>query len=136
DLHQRWMFIDDAAERAAQIEKDLKTARHEGALLIAESPAEKALLMYDWNSRGEFHFRFGNRLFWFKLDLEKFDRAMRAFENSDDHEDKLLNDRQKRDKALQQSGNVVEIANCFPQALYFQRNEVTDESWYYFRIDR
>ncbi|MGV8617705.1 hypothetical protein ACV36Q_31735, partial [Pseudomonas aeruginosa] len=68
-------------------------------------------------SRGEFHFRFGNRLFWFKLDLEKFDRAMRAFENSDDHEDKLLNDRQKRDKALQQSGNVVEIANCFPQAL-------------------
>jgi hypothetical protein len=29
----------------------------------------------------------------------------------------------------------VEIANCFPQALYFQRNEVTDESWYYLRVD-
>ena len=29
----------------------------------------------------------------------------------------------------------MEIANCYPQALYFQRNEVTDESWYYFRVD-
>ncbi len=30
---------------------------------------------------------------------------------------------------------MIEIANCYPQALYFQRNEVTDESWYYFRVD-
>lgn len=30
---------------------------------------------------------------------------------------------------------MVEIANCYPQALYFQRNELTDESWYYFRVD-
>ncbi|MCY0303393.1 bifunctional DNA primase/helicase, partial [Pseudomonas aeruginosa] len=136
DLHQRWMFIDDAAERAAQIEKDLKTARHEGALLIAESAAEKALLMYDWGKRGEFHFRFANRLYWFKLDIEKFNKAMQSLEDSDNHDDQLLNQKQMRDKALQQAGGVVEIANCFPQALYFQRNEVTDESWYYFRIDR
>ncbi|HEH8398202.1 toprim domain-containing protein [Pseudomonas aeruginosa] len=136
DLHQRWMFIDDAAERAAKIEKDLKTARHEGALLIAESAAEKALLMYDWGKRGEFHFRFANRLYWFKLDIEKFNKAMQSLEDSDNHDDQLLNQKQMRDKALQQAGGVVEIANCFPQALYFQRNEVTDESWYYFRIDR
>ncbi|HBP1408676.1 TPA: toprim domain-containing protein, partial [Pseudomonas aeruginosa] len=136
DLHQRWMFIDDATERAAQIEKDLKTARHEGALLIAESAAEKALLMYDWGKRGEFHFRFANRLYWFKLDIEKFNKAMQSLEDSDNHDDQLLNQKQMRDKALQQAGGVVEIANCFPQALYFQRNEVTDESWYYFRIDR
>ncbi|KAF1072673.1 MAG: hypothetical protein GAK45_00108 [Pseudomonas citronellolis] len=136
DLHQRWLFIDKADERAERIEKDFKQARHEGGLLIAESAAEKALLMYDWQKRGEFHFRFANRLFWFKLDIEKFNRAMESLENSDHHEDQLLNQKQMRDKALQQSGGVVEIANCFPQALYFQRNDVTDESWYYFRIDR
>lgn len=136
DLHQRWMFIDDTAERAKQIEKDLKSARHEGALLIADSAAEKALLMYDWSKRGEFHFRFGNRLYWFKLDIEKFNRAMQHLEDSENHDDQLLNQKQMRDKALQEAGGVVEIANCFPQALYFQRNEVTDESWYYFRVDR
>jgi len=136
DLHQRWLFIDDKAARHDQFEKDIKTARHEGALLIAESAAEKALLMYDWHKRGEFHFRFGNRLYWFKLDIEKFNKAMQNLESSEDHDEQLLNQKEMRDKALQQSGAVVEIANCFPQALYFQRNEVTDESWYYFRIDR
>ncbi len=134
DLHQRWMFLDED-KRAEQIETDLKAARYQGALLVAESAAEKALLMYDWNKRGEFHLGFGNRMYWFKLDLEKFNRAMQDLESSDDHDNQLLNDRQMREKALQQSGSVIEIANCYPQALYFQRNEITDESWYYFRVD-
>lgn len=134
DLHQRWMFLDED-KRAEQIEADIKAARYQGALLIAESAAEKALLMYDWNKRGEFHLGFGNRMYWFKLDLEKFNRAMQDLEGSDDHDDQLLNDRQMREKALQQSGSVIEIANCYPKALYFQRNEVTDEAWYYFRVD-
>jgi len=134
DLHQRWMFLDED-KRAEQVAADLKAARYQGSLLIAESAAEKALLMYDWNKRGEFHLGFGNRMYWFKLDLEKFNRAMQDLEGSDDHDDQLLNDRQMREKALQQSGSVIEIANCYPQALYFQRNEVTDESWYYFRVD-
>lgn len=136
DLHQRWQFIDDADQRAGQIEKDFAAARHEGALLIAERASEKALLMYQWEERREFHFRFGSRLFWFKMDMERYERARREIDTSEDPANKLLNDRQQREKALQQAACVVEIANCFPQALYFQRNEVTDESWYYFRIDR
>ena len=135
DLHQRWGFIDDESERADQIAADLKQVRHQGALLLAESAAEKALLMYDWNKRGEFHLGFGSRLYWFKLDMEKFNRAMQDIEDSENHDDQLLNQSQQREKALQQSGSVVEIANCYPQALYFQRNEVTDESWYYVRVD-
>lgn len=135
DLHQRWAFIEDDEKRANQIATDLKQIRHHGALLIAESAAEKALLMYDWNKRGEFHLGFGNRLYWFKLDMEKYNRAIQDLEDSDQHDDQLLNQAQMREKALQQSGSVVEIANCYPQALYFQRNEVTDESWYYVRVD-
>jgi hypothetical protein len=76
DLHQRWSFNQDESERADQIAADLKQARHLGALLLADSAAEKALLMYDWNKRGEFHLGFGSRLYWFKLDMEKFNRAM------------------------------------------------------------
>lgn len=30
---------------------------------------------------------------------------------------------------------VTEIANCYPTALYYQANALTDESWYYFRVD-
>ncbi len=135
DLHQRWAFIDDENQRAEQIKKDVAIARYHGALLIAESASEKGVLMYDWRERHEFHFGFDSRLYWFKMDLEKFSRAMHALENSDLHEDQLLSEGQRRQKALRQCGGVVEIANCYPQALYFQRNEVTDESWYYFRVD-
>lgn len=135
DLHQRWAFIEGDEKRAAQIAIEIKQIRHQGALLIAESAAEKALLMYDWNKRGEFHLGFGSRLYWFKLDMEKYNRAVQDLEDSEQHDDQLLNQAQMREKALQQSGSVVEIANCYPQALYFQRNEVTDESWYYLRVD-
>ncbi|MBS7660526.1 toprim domain-containing protein [Pseudomonas lalucatii] len=135
DLHQRWAFIDDADKRAERIERDLAEARYHGALLIAESAAEKGMLMYDWRERLEFHFGFENRLYWFRMDVEKYNKARQQLENSDSHEDALLNEKQRREKALRQCGTVVEIANCYPQALYFQRNEVTDESWYYFRVD-
>ena len=135
DLHQRWAFVEGDDERAERIERDLGEARYHGALLLAESASEKGVLMYEWRERYEFHFGFENRLYWFKMDLEKFNKAMQHLEESERHEDRLLNDRQRRDKALRQCGAVVEIANCYPQALYFQRNEVTDESWYYFRVD-
>ena len=135
DLHQRWAFIDSESERSEQIEKDLANARYHGSLLIAESAAEKGVLMYDWRERHEFHFSFDSRLYWFKMDLEKFNKAMQSLETSTSHEDQLLSEKQRRQKALHQCGGVVEIANCYPRALYFQRNEVTDESWYYFRVD-
>ena len=135
DLHQRWQFVDGDELRAKQIEKDLRAARYHGDLLLAESASEKGVLMYDWSERHEFFFGFESRMYWFKMDLEKFHKAMQSLESSERQEDQLLNDKQRRDKALRQCGGVVEIANCYPQALYFQRNEVTDESWYYFRVD-
>lgn len=135
DLHQRWQFVDGDEQRAKQIEKDLRAARYHGDLLLAESASEKGVLMYEWSERHEFFFGFESRMYWFKMDLEKFHKAMQSLESSERQEDQLLNDKQRRDKALRQCGGVVEIANCYPQALYFQRNEVTDESWYYFRVD-
>ncbi|QEY63393.1 bifunctional DNA primase/helicase [Metapseudomonas lalkuanensis] len=135
DLHQRWSFESDEEKRADLRHRALEEARHFGALLLAETASEKALLMYEWRERQEFHFGFGQRLYWFKLDLEKFNKAVQALESSDHHDDQLLNNRQMREKALRQSGCVTEIANCYPEALYFQRNEITDESWYYFRVD-
>ena len=135
DLHQRWMVIDDQNKRTERVNQDLKSARYHGSLLIAETATDKGLLMYKWRERYEFHFAFESRLYWFKMDLDKVTKTEHSLETSTKQEDQLLNENQRRDKALRQCGGVVEIANCYPQALYFQRNEVTDESWYYFRID-
>ncbi|SFB30150.1 toprim domain-containing protein [Azotobacter beijerinckii] len=135
DLHQRWAFEANEEDRAEKVDRDLAEARYQGALLLAESAEEKGVLMYEWAPSQEFHFGFESRLYWFKMDLEKFHKAMQALEESERHKDRLLNDRQRRDKALRQCGAVVEIANCYPEALYYQRNEVTDEAWYYFRVD-
>ncbi|WP_311968566.1 toprim domain-containing protein [Pseudomonas baltica] len=134
DLHQRWAFVDEDA-RQRRIDSDLGQARHHGALLIAESASEKAHLMYTWKEREEFHFGYDSRLYWFKLDISKFNSAMQALESSEGHEDQLLDEKGRREKALRMSGCVVEIANCYPKALYFQRNEITDESWYFFQVD-
>ncbi|WP_321838395.1 toprim domain-containing protein [Pseudomonas kulmbachensis] len=134
DLHQRWQFLDEGEKRDAQVEKDLTIAQHHGALLIAENTTEKALVMFDWKRRSEFHLEFGNRLYWFRLDLEKYNKAIQELEDSDHHDDQQLNNKQMRAKAMQQCGALQRIATCNPKALYYQENKLTDESWYYFRI--
>jgi hypothetical protein len=134
DLHQRWQFLDEGEKRDSQVDKDLTIARHHGALLIAESATEKALVMFDWKRRSEFHLEYGNRLYWFKLDLEKYNKAIQELEDSEHHDDQQLNNKQMRAKAMQQCGALQRIATCNPKALYYQENKLTDESWYYFRI--
>lgn len=111
--------------------KDIEEYRYQGQLLLAEKPQEKALLIYHKKGWHSFHFGFDNRLHWFKLDVDKFNAACAAIEEND----KTLPRDQVRDKALLESGLVTEVANCYPTALYFQSNKLTDESWYYFRVD-
>lgn len=120
DMHQR--------DRLAP--EDIKEYRYQGALLLAESAPEKALLMYKRNGWNTFSFEFDSKLMWFKLDLERYAKARDQFDG-----DKDKSDDEKRDLALTESGTVSEVANCYPTALYYQANLLTDESWYYFRID-
>lgn len=116
-------------------EEKINEYRYYGDLLTAKTAGEKGLLMYTWRERHEFHFSFDSSLYWFKLDMIKYNKAMTDLSESESIEIRTLSDFELREKALEQSGGVVRIANCYPQALYFQRNEVTDESWYYFRVD-
>ncbi|MDT3735540.1 MAG: toprim domain-containing protein [Denitratisoma sp.] len=120
----------DMHQRGRLGQKDMERYRYHGALLLAKTAQEKALLMYRHNGWNAFSFEFDNRLHWFKLDLERYHKVMEQYEG-----DKALSDEKKRDLALTESGTVTEIANCYPTALYYQANAITDESWYYFRID-
>ncbi|SUX30176.1 toprim domain-containing protein [Chromobacterium vaccinii] len=112
-------------------QKNIEEYRYYGDLLTAESASEKASIMYSRNGNQTFPFDFDNRMYWFKLDMDKFGKEMDDLREAykDMPEDEL------RHKALQKSGAINEIANCLPTPLYFQSNTITDESWYYFRVD-
>lgn len=122
DLHQR--------ERLG--EKHLAEYLHHGALLIAASASEKGLLIYrhSGGKRTEFPFDHDNRLYWFKLDLDAFNRALQALEKEGRHD----SDEEMRDEALKQAHVIRPIANCLPRPLYYQANLITDEAWYYFSV--
>lgn len=120
DMHQRGLL------RAT----DLDEYRHLGALLTAESPAEKARLIYGRGSASQFAFEFDNRLYWFKLDIEALNREAYAIREA--HGD--MPEHEVREQAMLKAGVVVNIATCLPTALYYQANTLTDESWYYFRV--
>jgi hypothetical protein len=124
DLHQR--------DRLSA--PHLKQYLHEGALLIARTPAAKAILIYGVSGRTQFPLEFGNRLYWFALDEKKFAKAKETIRA--DNKDRELDDIEVRDMALAECNAVYKICDGYPRMLYFQRNDVTDEAWYYFRINR
>ena len=109
----------------------IKEARYRGALLLAKSPGEKATLMYGKHGWATFAFDFDRRLYWWKLDIDKLTKVKQELAEADPDrpEDEL------REEALKQSNSVTEICNCQPVPLYYLKNEVTDEAWYYFRVD-
>lgn len=104
---------------------------YQGDLVIARSAGEKANRTYIHTGRKEFPFGFSNRLYWFRLNMDEFHKAMSDLEESDEP----LTDKQIVAKALEQCNAVIEIANCYPTALYYLANKITDESWYYYRVD-
>lgn len=124
----------DAFQRGTLADSDLENYRYHGALLIAKTASEKAILMYmRHGDQGEFYFDFANRLYWFKLDLEQFNKVRQEQDQSSDHN--TMSEYALREEALLQSHTVRQIANCNPTALYFQENLITGESWYYFRVE-
>lgn len=107
----------------------LNKCEYEGQLLLAPSAWQKSLLIYRNNAKNGFSFEFKKRLYWFHMDLEKYNQAtIKAKEDGLDGED-------KDDYVASQSGAVTQICNCTFEFLYFMENKQTDESWYFARVD-
>ncbi len=112
----------------------LRTYRYYGDLLMAETATEKALLIYQHdNSRTAFDFEFGKRLYWFEMDVSAYSKALDRLDEQGASAN--MTPQQMRETALREAGAVRTICNCYPQPLYFQENRLTDESWYYFRVE-
>jgi hypothetical protein len=112
-------------------EKDIAEYRYHGNLFTAESATAKAILMYQHDGAASFPFDYDQRIYWWKLDLDKMTRAVTEIEQ----EGKCATPEEAREKALEIAGVVSEICNCLPSPLYYIKNPPTDEAWYYFRVD-
>jgi hypothetical protein len=133
DLHLRAAMAGSTSERRSQWDSDIAEARYLGDLLLAKTAVEKGALMHAHSQRREFHLEHRSRLYWFSFDGSKFDKLCQERAKRQDDPDEELDDAEA-DKIRRACSSVEEIANCYPEALYFQSHEVTDESWYFFRV--
>lgn len=120
----------DMHQRSKLEPEHIREYLYEGELLLASSATDKGLLIYKKTNRSQFAFEFASQMWWFKFDLEKYNRAREILKDAED-----LSADELRDRALRESGGIQHLCNAYPTALYYQANRVTDESWYYFRVD-
>lgn len=124
-----------------KLNKDvLPKYKHYGELLIAETAEEAGLLIYNHyeSRRHSFYYNHKFRLYWWELDYDKYNKAVQHLEDRNneaaENGGKILTDKEIRESALKNCSAAKEICNAQVEPLYFQRNEITDESWYYFKL--
>lgn len=113
--------------------EDIEEYRYWGRLLTAKSAADKSMIMYRRKEWRMFFFDYDNRLYWFEYDNAKYNAALEKL--TEEKSGSGISKEDIRQQALEDSRTIKEIANCRPTALYYQANALTDESWYYVRID-
>jgi len=119
DLHQRGKLG----------KPDIEEYLHQGALLLAKSADAKAALLFNRKRRWQFHFEFEQRLYWFKLEKPS------KMAGADDDELQQIDIDDLDANTVRKLDCVREIANCHPTVLYYQANPITDEAWYYTKIE-
>lgn len=132
DKHKKLDWC-DLNELGRLSEDDIKTYRYYGDLLLADSPTDAAVIRYLKTRKASFYFEHDYRTFWFALDMDKLSKLLELEE--EDIESLLAkNQDDKLASFIKQVSTTTEILNAKLEALYFQRNEITDESWYFTRI--
>ena len=134
DKHKK-LDWNDLHELGQLTDEHLKKYRYFGDLLTAKSPTDAAVIRYMHTKLSQFYFEHGNRTYWFELDTAKLSKLI----DVEAHEiEDMLGDIQGEDeqmaKFVRQTSTTHEILNAKLEALYFQRNDVTDESWYFTRV--
>lgn len=123
----------DLAQRKRLADADIEAYRWNGDVTIAQSAIEKAVLIYRRHHYANFPFVFDSRQMWARFDVSAINEIVSAWSESNTHADKTPEE--LFDLAAAEAVDVNEIANCAFRALYFQRDDVADDSAYYFAID-
>ena len=108
--------------------------KHYGELLIAESAEDAGLLIYNFKQGRlkSFYFEYNYAMYHFNLDIEKYTKKLEKIEE-DENQDHLL-DKQKREMALRECQSIRQICSSSIQPLYFVRDNITDQSFYYIKV--
>ncbi len=123
--------------------EDLDRYSYYGDLLMAKSAIDCAVIIYMHTKRTSFHFNHNLHTYWFEIDTKELSRLIGVDKNEVGNTlRELQGEKYKEDKDIEdnlpdfikQTSKVTEICNAQLEACYFQRNEITDESWYYMQI--
>lgn len=119
---------------------DLETYKYYGALLVAEKAVDKGILIYKHKGMKSFPFDFKNQVYWFKLDMDKYDDYMKGLHGTDDNADWAQEEKdiliaERRDSALEHASTVEIMMECRPYGLYYQYQKEIDEASYFFKVD-
>lgn len=124
------LFLRDRLGHAAR-----RQFRWAGDVLCAADEREKAYLIWREKRVSSFPFTFDGRTYWAHLSEDAVkNRIEQGFENAP--EISVADYPVKFDYAARQTISVSMIANCTFRALYFERDEISDSSAYWLRIDR
>ena len=119
---------------------DLENYKYYGALLVASNAVDKGILIYKHKGMKTFPFDFDNQVYWFKLDMDKYDDYMKGLHGTDDNEDWAQEEKdlllaERRDSALEHASTVEIMMECRPYGLYYQYQKEIDEAAYFFKVD-
>lgn len=128
----------DLHEMGRLTPQDIENYRYYGKLLTANTAIDAAIIMYMHKKHSSFYFEHNYRTWWFELDTKKLSNLLEidAHEIAD-HMEMAANNHDIDEKMagfVKNTSTVTEICNAKLEALYFQRNEITDESWYFMRV--
>ncbi|WP_019519360.1 toprim domain-containing protein [Faucicola boevrei] len=128
----------DLHEMGLLTSSHIKQYRYYGDLLTAKTASDAGVIRYLHTRLNQFYFEHQNRTYWFELDNKKLASLTWEDELQDGIDEMLANNKQeeiaKLAKTIAQSSTTYEILNAKLEALYFQRNEITDESWYFVKV--
>lgn len=114
---------------------DRDAYRWHGDVLVAGDEREKAYLIWKRRKTKTFYFTFAGRTWWASLSESKIEELIAAGFKSEP-ELSVAGYDEKYDVAARRTIGVECIANCTFRALFFERNETTDTSAYWLRVDR
>ncbi|ALF60298.1 toprim domain-containing protein [Psychrobacter urativorans] len=109
-----------------------------GDLLTATSAMQAAVIMYMHTKRTSFYFEYNYRTWWFELDTKALSTCIGVEKHQVGTYLESVSDLTDIDEQMPEfvksCSTVTELCNAKLEALYFQRNEITDESWYFMRV--
>ena len=134
----RQLDWNDLHEMGRLTPEHIDNYRYFGDLLTATSAMQAAVIMYMHTKRTSFYFEYNYRTWWFELDTKALSTCIGVEKHQVgaylDSVSDLTDVDEQMPEFVKSCSTVTELCNAKLEALYFQRNEITDESWYFMRV--